>query len=175
MTRALLAALLALALLAPAAPAAAPRTSLPDVEDEVMCLECGTALNVSTSPVADQERAFIRQLIARGLTKDQVKAALVREYGPRILAEPQERGFSLTAWLVPILAALGALALVVGQRGAGGGRRRRGCEQREGQQRGQQRARHAFSRRSGGSVRSSHAWVTGKRRTAATLPRRSST
>ncbi|MFL5903521.1 MAG: cytochrome c-type biogenesis protein CcmH [Solirubrobacteraceae bacterium] len=114
MSRALLAALIAVALLAPAAAAAPPRASLPDVEDEVMCLECGTALNISNSPVADEERAFIRQLIDRGLTKDQVKAALVREYGPRILAEPQNRGFSLTAWLVPIAAALGALALVVG-------------------------------------------------------------
>jgi len=97
----------------PAAQAATPRASLPDVEDEVMCLECGTALNVSTSPVADQERAFIRELIAQGKSKEQVKAALVAEYGPRILAEPEERGFSLTAWLIPILATLAALALVV--------------------------------------------------------------
>jgi cytochrome c-type biogenesis protein CcmH len=112
-TRALLATLLALALLAPAAGAATPRASLPDIEDEVMCLECGTALNVSTSPVADQERAFIRDLIAQGKTKEQVKAALVAEYGPRVLAEPQERGFSLAAWIIPVLAALAALALVV--------------------------------------------------------------
>ncbi len=54
-----LAALLALALLAPAAVAAAPSASLTDIEDEVMCLECGTALNVSNSAVADQEREFI--------------------------------------------------------------------------------------------------------------------
>ena len=112
-TRALLVALLAVALVVPAAQAATPRASLPDVEDEVMCLECGTALNVSTSPVADQERAFIRELIAQGKSKEQVKAALVAEYGPRILAEPEERGFSLTAWLIPILATLAALALVV--------------------------------------------------------------
>jgi cytochrome c-type biogenesis protein CcmH len=112
-TRAPLVALLAVALVVPAAQAATPRASLPDVEDEVMCLECGTALNVSTSPVADQERAFIRELIAQGKSKEQVKAALVAEYGPRILAEPEERGFSLTAWLIPILATLAALALVV--------------------------------------------------------------
>ena len=31
-----------------------------------MCVECGTALNVSTSTVADQERAFIRRQIAHG-------------------------------------------------------------------------------------------------------------
>jgi cytochrome c-type biogenesis protein CcmH len=112
--RPLLAALLALALLAaPAAGAQAQRASLPDIEDEVMCLECGTALNVSTSAVADQEREFIADLIAQGKTKEQVKAALVEEYGPRVLAEPGDDGFQLTAWVVPVLAALAALALVV--------------------------------------------------------------
>src|SRR5687768_6851405 len=109
--RLLLAALLALALLA--APAHAQRASLPDIEDEVMCLECGTALNVSNSAVADQERDFIAGLIAQGKTKAEVKAALVEEYGPRVLAEPADDGFQLTAWVVPVLAALGALALVV--------------------------------------------------------------
>jgi cytochrome c-type biogenesis protein CcmH len=111
MMRALLAALLALALLAPAA-AAEPRASLTDIEDEVMCLECGTALNVSNSAVADQEREFIAELVAQGKTKQQVKDALVAEYGPRILAEPSEGGFELTAWLVPLLAGAGALGVV---------------------------------------------------------------
>jgi len=106
------AALIALAVFAPAAGAAAPRTSLTDVEDEVMCLECGTALNVSNSAVADQEREFIAELIAQGNTKQQVKDALVAEYGPRVLAEPADEGFALTAWIVPALAALAALALV---------------------------------------------------------------
>jgi cytochrome c-type biogenesis protein CcmH/NrfF len=84
--------------------------SLPDVEDEVMCVQCKTALNVSQSAVADQERAFIRRQIAEGKNKQQVKAALVREFGPGVLATPQEKGFSLTVYLVPI--ALGLLALV---------------------------------------------------------------
>ena len=110
--RSLIAALVAVALLAPAAPAAQPRASLTDIEDEVMCLECGTALNVSNSAVADQEREFIAELIAQGKTKQEIKDALVAEYGPRVLAEPSDEGFELTAWLVPVLAALGALALV---------------------------------------------------------------
>jgi cytochrome c-type biogenesis protein CcmH len=113
-TRALIALGLALALVAPvAAPAQAPRASLPDIEDEVMCLECGTALNVSNSPVADQERDFIAGLVAQGRTKAQIKDALVAEYGPRVLAEPQEDGFQLTAWLVPLAAVLFGVALVV--------------------------------------------------------------
>ena len=110
----LAAVLLALALVA-ASPAAAqtPRASLPDIEDEVMCLECGTALNVSNSDVADQERDFIAGLIAQGKSKAEIKAALVDEYGPRVLAEPEDDGFQLTAWVVPLLAAFAALALVV--------------------------------------------------------------
>ncbi|MET0684704.1 MAG: cytochrome c-type biogenesis protein [Solirubrobacteraceae bacterium] len=113
--RALLALLaLLLAVAAPAAQAAqAPRASLPDIEDEVMCLECRTPLNVSTSDVADQQRAFISELIDQGRTKAEIKAALVREYGPRVLGEPEEKGFGLAAWIVPILVALGALALVI--------------------------------------------------------------
>ena len=93
--------------LAPAALAAEPQTTLPDVEDEVMCVECGTALNVSTSPVADREREFIRRRIAEGASKAEIKAALVEEYGPRVLAVPEGGGFDVAAWLVP-----GALALL---------------------------------------------------------------
>jgi cytochrome c-type biogenesis protein CcmH len=102
-----------LLLLAPPALAAAPRASLADVEDEVMCLECKTPLNVSVSDVADQEREFIAELIAQGKTKQEVKDALVAEYGPRVLAQPASDGFDLTAWIVPVLATLAALVLVL--------------------------------------------------------------
>ena len=81
--------------------AAEPPPTLPDIEDEVMCVECRTALNVSTAPVADQERAFIRARIAEGLSKEEIKDALVEEYGPDVLAEPEPEGFDLAAWLVP--------------------------------------------------------------------------
>ena len=106
--RPLLALLLAL-LLAPAAYGAEPRTTLPDVEDEVMCVECGTALNVSTSPVADREREFIRRRIAEGKSKPEIKAALVEEYGAKVLAVPEGGGFDVAAWLVPGLLCLIAL------------------------------------------------------------------
>ena len=50
-----------------------------------MCVECGTVLSVSNSPVALQERQFIRDQIAAGKTKDEIKAALVDEYGEEVL------------------------------------------------------------------------------------------
>jgi cytochrome c-type biogenesis protein CcmH len=90
--------------------AAEQRTSLPDVEDEVMCPICGTLLELSDSPQADRERALIRRLIARGRSKEQVKAALVAEYGREVLAVPDASGFDLSAWLVPAFA-LGGMAL----------------------------------------------------------------
>jgi len=89
---------------------AAPRASLPDIEDEVMCVECKTALNVSTSTVAEQERDFIRRQIALGKTKQEVKDALVEEFGQGVLATPEEKGFDLAAYLVPLV--LGMLTLV---------------------------------------------------------------
>ena len=107
-------ALVALAQLLGLTAAAEPRATLPDIEDEVMCVECRTALNVSTAPVADQERAFIRARIADGMSKEEIKTALVAEYGPDVLAEPDPEGFDLAAWLVPgALIALAALGVAV--------------------------------------------------------------
>jgi len=102
-----------LVLLVFAAPAMAKPPTLADLEDEVMCVECGTPLVVSQSPVANQERAFIEQQIAAGRTKAQIKAALVDEYGEQVLAEPGGKGFDATLWIVPVLLiVLGAVGIV---------------------------------------------------------------
>jgi cytochrome c-type biogenesis protein CcmH/NrfF len=120
-------ALLALAaLLVPAgALGAAPQTSLQDVEDEVMCPICGTLLELSDSPQARRQKALVARLIAEGRSKEEIKDALVVEYGASVLAVPEAKGFDLTAYLVPVLALGGvvaALALsVLRWRRAGGG------------------------------------------------------
>ena len=113
-TRALLAALVALALLAPAAIAAPPRASLPDVEDEVMCVECGTALNVSqlarrrpgarVHPPADRRRAD------QGPDQGRARATST---GRDVLAEPQAQGLRPHRLARADRAALVALALGV--------------------------------------------------------------
>ena len=93
----------------PAAAASCPRTTLGDIEDEVMCLECGVPLDVATDSLqARQERAFVTQQIAACRTKDQIKAALAAQYGDRVLATPKAKGIGLAAYLVP------AAALVLG-------------------------------------------------------------
>jgi cytochrome c-type biogenesis protein CcmH len=105
----LVVALLALALTATAT-AATPRTSVTDVEDEVMCVACGVPLDIAESPQATQERGYIRQLVAEGKTKQQIKDELVAQYGDRVLALPKDDGFGLAAYLVPIAIVLIALA-----------------------------------------------------------------
>jgi cytochrome c-type biogenesis protein CcmH len=114
-----IAALIAVAILAPftlgagaLAAAPCPRTSLPDVEKEVMCPVCGLPLNVSESPQADRERVFIRALIARCETKGQIKQALVDQFGPSVLALPRSGGFDTVVYVVPI-AVVVALAGIV--------------------------------------------------------------
>ena len=76
------------------APARAPQASLPDIEDEVMCVECGTALNVSTSTVADQERAFIRRQIALGKDKQRGQGRARRRVRRRRAAPTRRRAAS---------------------------------------------------------------------------------
>ena len=111
-------ALLAAALLAlsPAAAAAAtPQTSLSEIEGEVMCPVCGTLLELAEAPQALQEKAFIARLIAAGAGKQEIKDALVAEYGEEVLALPDDEGFNLSAYLVPIVAFLvAAVALALG-------------------------------------------------------------
>jgi cytochrome c-type biogenesis protein CcmH/NrfF len=97
-----------------AVPASAcPRTSLGDVEDEVMCLECGVPLDVAEGSLqANQERTFITKQIAACRTKDQIKDALAAQYGDRVLATPKAKGFGLAAYVVPTLAVLAAAAAI---------------------------------------------------------------
>jgi cytochrome c-type biogenesis protein CcmH/NrfF len=116
MRAAVLAALLLLALAPAGAAAAQPRASFNDVEDEVMCDTCNVPLNIAESPRADQERAEIRRYIAQGLTKKQILDRLKATYGAGILAKPQDSGFSLAVWWVPVvvvLAIAGLLAALV--------------------------------------------------------------
>ena len=47
-----------------------------------MCVQCKTPLNLSTAAVAEREREFIRSEIARGKSKDEIKAGLVERFGP---------------------------------------------------------------------------------------------
>jgi cytochrome c-type biogenesis protein CcmH len=88
------------------------RTTLADLEDEVMCPVCNTTLDQSSSGAARQIKTFISRRIAAGDSKNEIKDRLVADYGPQILAAPPKKGFDLLAWLLPIVGVLGG-ALVL--------------------------------------------------------------
>ena len=80
-----------------------------------MCPVCGTLLELAESPQAQREKAFVARLVAEGRSKDEIKDALVAEYGEEVLALPEDSGFDLSAYLVPIVAfVLAAIALALG-------------------------------------------------------------
>lgn len=96
----------------PCANAATPRTTLPVIERQVMCVTCKIPLNVAESPQAARERVFIRGLIAEGDSEAQIKSALVSQYGSAVLALPSAKGFDLAAYLVPVAVVLALMALL---------------------------------------------------------------
>lgn len=102
-------ALLAALFVPSAAQAATPKANLVDIEDEVMCVTCKIPLNIAEAPQADDERAVIRDLIAQGKTKPEIKAVLVEQFGPDVIALPETSGVGITAYAIPLL--LGALVV----------------------------------------------------------------
>ncbi len=106
---------IAVAALALASSAAASETAptAAELESELVCPVCETTLDTSNAPVALRMKAFIRARIAAGDTKSEIKAQLVDQFGPTVLAVPPRKGFDWIAWLLP-LAGLVVGALVVG-------------------------------------------------------------
>jgi cytochrome c-type biogenesis protein CcmH len=85
---------------APAVRADAP--SAADLEAELVCPTCKTTLDMSDAPVARRMKAIIRARLASGMSESAIKAELVDQFGPGVLAEPPKRGFDLLAWVLPL-------------------------------------------------------------------------
>jgi len=100
-------------LVAPLARASERHPTQAELEGEVMCPVCGTTLDQSDSPAAQQIKRVIARGIAAGDTKSEIKARLVANYGDSILAAPPHHGFGLLAWWLPIVG-ITAAAVVVG-------------------------------------------------------------
>lgn len=91
----------------------APKTTLQEVEKELMCSTCRVPLNQSDAPQAQQERQTIERLIAEGKTKDEIIDEMVLIYSETVLINPPEANVRTLRWLVPAIAALLGFSLVV--------------------------------------------------------------
>ena len=92
---------------------------------------CGTPLALATeAPQAQREREFIQRQINACRSKDQVKAALVAQFGDRVLALPGDENGDFGDVLVYLIPALGVLLARGRDRHSHGTLRRRGASAR---------------------------------------------
>jgi len=93
--------------------AASERNPTPaELESELICPVCETTLDTSSAPIALRMKTRIRQRIAAGATKSEIKAEFVKDFGNGVLAVPPRRGFDLLAWLLPLVGLAVATAIV---------------------------------------------------------------
>jgi cytochrome c-type biogenesis protein CcmH len=93
--------------------AAQPQFSMSEIETELMCPTCQSRLDLSHAPAAEQIRAFVQRKREAGWTKQQVKDALVQDFGPAVLAAPPASGSGLVVWVVPAALVIGGVVVVV--------------------------------------------------------------
>ena len=97
------------------------------IDRMLMCPVCpAQTIDQTEVTLAQQMRAQVRELLARGASRAETLAWFRDRYGPGIVAEPPRSGFNLIAWLAPgavviIGLAGGVLALRAMRRPAGGG------------------------------------------------------
>jgi cytochrome c-type biogenesis protein CcmH len=101
----------ALALASPAA-ASERHPTLSELEGQVMCPTCHTTIDQSNSAIANRIRRYIVARINAGDTRSEIKAKLVGQFGPAVLAAPPRKGFDLLAWWLPFAGLALAVAVV---------------------------------------------------------------
>ncbi len=77
------------------------------VSKDLYCPLCpGLRLDTCDLPLCDQMREVIRQKLAAGETKEEIKAYFVEQYGQVVLGVPPKRGGMILAWVLPFLVVL---------------------------------------------------------------------
>jgi cytochrome c-type biogenesis protein CcmH len=83
------------------------------IEAVVRCPSCiDVSVQHSPEPTAVAVRHEIARQVARGESTARIEKTLVDQYGENILLEPPDSGGFAIIWIVPIVLAAGALAVV---------------------------------------------------------------
>ena len=83
------------------------------VARQLYCPVCpNTPLDVCETKACQDWRAQIRDQMAEGWTDQQVIDYFVAQYGERVLAEPQRKGFTSLVWFLPLVVVLLGLGIV---------------------------------------------------------------
>lgn len=100
-----------------------PWRSLPDSQEAVARdiasnLRCPVCLNLSVedspSELARDMKQLIRDMVADGRSREEIRGYFVGRYGEWVLLTPEPQGFNLLVWLLPAAVLLGGGAIVWG-------------------------------------------------------------
>ena len=77
------------------------------VAKKLYCPVCpNTPLDVCETKACEDWRAQIKDQLAAGWSEQQIIDYFVTQYGERVLAEPQRKGFSSLVWMLPVIVVL---------------------------------------------------------------------
>ena len=83
------------------------------VAKNLYCPVCpNTPLDVCETKACQDWRAQIRDQLSQGWTDQQIIDYFVAQYGERVLAEPQRKGFTSLVWFLPLIVVLVGLGIV---------------------------------------------------------------
>ena len=83
------------------------------IAKKLYCPVCpNTPLDVCETKACEDWRAQIRDQLANGWTEQQIIDYFVAQYGERVLAEPQRKGFTSLVWVLPMIAVLFGVMVV---------------------------------------------------------------
>lgn len=85
-------------------PAGALALSVDDVQSDVICTcGCGKILENCDCAAAERMRGEIRDMISKGMSKEQIISELQAMYGKEILANPPKEGVFAGLWYYPVV------------------------------------------------------------------------
>jgi cytochrome c-type biogenesis protein CcmH len=77
------------------------------IAKKLYCPVCpNTPLDVCETKACEDWRAQIRDELAAGWSEQQILDYFVAQYGERVLAEPERKGFTSLVWVLPVIAVL---------------------------------------------------------------------
>jgi cytochrome c-type biogenesis protein CcmH len=83
------------------------------IAGELYCPVCeNVPLDVCGTQACEQWRGVIRDKLAQGWSKDQIKQYFVDQYGDRVLAAPPAKGFNWLVYLIPPVVILAGIYVV---------------------------------------------------------------
>ena len=83
------------------------------VAKNLYCPVCpNTPLDVCETKACEDWRAQIRDQLSEGWTDQQIIDYFVAQYGERVLAEPQRKGFTSLVWFLPLIVVLVGIGVV---------------------------------------------------------------